>query len=67
MKKSDKKGSIELSFGMIFSIIMIIAIVGVATYAIVSFLELGKATELSLFHQKFQETLRVFEDYLSRT
>ena len=51
------RGTIELSFGMIFSIIIIIAIVGVATYAIVSFLELGKATELSLFHQKFQETI----------
>ena len=52
-----RKGSIELSFGMIFSIIIIIAIVGVATYAIVYFLDLGKATELSLFHQKFQETI----------
>ena len=52
-----RRGSIELSFGMIFSIIIIIAIVGVATYAIVYFLDLGKLTELSLFHQKFQETI----------
>lgn len=52
-----RKGAIEISFGMIFSIIIIVAIVGVATYAIVYFLDLGKATEMSLFHQKFQETI----------
>lgn len=48
---------LELAFGMIFSIIMIITIVGVASYVIVHFLEVGKVSQLSLFHQNFQETV----------
>ena len=50
-----KRGSISLSFGMIFSIIIIIAIIGVAFYAISYFLNLGKCTEISLFYQNFQK------------
>ena len=53
----NKRGAIELSFGMIFSVILIIAIVGVAVYAITAFLDIGKTSQLGLFHQRFQETV----------
>tara|TARA_Y100000310_G_scaffold344558_1_gene457965 strand:+ start:3158 stop:3667 length:510 start_codon:yes stop_codon:yes gene_type:complete len=53
----QKRGSIQISFGMIFSIIIIIAIVGTAIYAITSFVGIGKATEMALFHQEFQESV----------
>mgnify|MGYP001609437529 CR=1 FL=1 len=42
MKKINKRGQIELSFGMIFSIIIIIALVATAFYAISYFFKLGK-------------------------
>ncbi len=51
----NKRGAIELSFGMIFSIIIMIAIIGVAIYAISAFLSIGKTSQLAIFHQKFQE------------
>lgn len=50
----NKRG-FQLSFSMIFSIIIIIAIVGVAFYAIIYFINLGKCTDISLFYQNFQE------------
>ncbi len=53
----DERGSIEISFGMIFSIIVMIAIIGVAVYAITAFLQIGKVTEMSLFYQRFQENV----------
>ncbi len=53
----NKRGAIELSFGMIFSIIIMIAIIGVAVYAITAFLQIGKTSQLSLFHQSFQGTI----------
>jgi len=51
----EKRGVISISFGMIFSIILIIAIIGVAFYAITYFLNLSKCTEIALFYQGFQE------------
>ncbi len=53
----NKRGTIELSFGMIFSIIIMVAIIGVAVYAISVFLDIGKTSQLGLFHQQFQETI----------
>ncbi len=53
----NKRGAIELSFGMIFSIIIMIAIIGVAIYAISTFLSIGKTSQLAMFHQKFQENV----------
>jgi len=52
-----KKGALSLSFGMIFSIIMIVAILGVSFYAISYFLNLQKCTTTSLFHQDFQNKI----------
>jgi len=51
----EKRGAIALSFGMIFSLIVIIAIIGVSFYAINYFLNLGKCTEISLFYRDFQK------------
>ena len=42
---------------MIFSIIIVIFIIGISVYAITTFLQLGKTTEISLFYQRFQETV----------
>lgn len=53
---SNKRG-LELSFGLIFSLILIAAIIGVAFYAINYFLNLGSCTEVSLFYQNFQEEI----------
>ena len=51
----DKGGTISISFGMIFSIILIIAIIGVSFYAISYFLNLSTCTEISLFYDEFQK------------
>ena len=52
-----KRGEIYISFGMIFSVILIIAIIGVSFYAINYFLNLGKCAEISLFYQGFQNEI----------
>lgn len=52
-----KRGSVEISFGMIFSIIIIIALIGVAIYAINIFLNISKTAELGLFHKELQKTV----------
>lgn len=54
-KLRGKKGSIQISFGVIFSIIIIIAVIGVAFYVINYFLNLSKCTNVSLFYQEFQD------------
>ena len=52
----EKRG-LELSFSMIFSIIVIIAIVAVAFYMISYLLKLKNCTELGLFTRELQETV----------
>lgn len=52
-----RRGGIQLSFGMIFSIILIIAIIGVAFYAINYFVGLGKCTEVGLFYRELQDEI----------
>lgn len=49
-----KRGDISLSFGMIFSIILIIAIIGVSFYVISNFLGLKKCSEVGLFFNDFE-------------
>lgn len=51
----NKRGQIEMSFGMIFSIIIIIGVIATAFYVISYFLRLGNCTEISLFYQDFQK------------
>ena len=54
---ANKRGDISLSFGFIFSIILIAAIVGIAFYAISYFVDLGNCTEISLFYNDFQNSV----------
>lgn len=44
----------QISFGVIFSIIIIIAVIGVAFYVIVKFLDTSKCSEVNLFHRDFE-------------
>src|SRR3989338_2426588 len=55
-KMKEKRG-LELSFSMIFSIIVIIAIVAVAFYMISYLLKLKNCTELGLFGRDLQDTI----------
>jgi hypothetical protein len=59
MKTGERKGAIQLSFGMIFSVIMIIAIVAITGYVISYFVNLGKATNVGLFYDRLQDEVNV--------
>ncbi|MEK6848647.1 MAG: hypothetical protein AABX65_03370, partial [Nanoarchaeota archaeon] len=52
-----KNGQFEISFGMLFSIILIIAFIAVAIYATMFFLGFGKCTDVGLFKQYLQEDI----------
>jgi hypothetical protein len=51
----EKRGQMEISFGMIFTIILIIAFVVFAFYAIQKFLGMQKKLEIGSFVSSFQE------------
>lgn len=53
----NKRGQevMGMSFGVILSIIIIIAIIGVATYAIVHFVGLKKCTDTGFFYRDLQD------------
>ena len=51
----DKRGQIQLSFGMIFSIIIIIATAAVGFYVITYFLNLSSCTKVGLFWNSLNE------------
>jgi len=55
IKKRAKKGQLEISFSMIFSIIVIIAIVATSFYVIRFFLNLNKCNEVGFFFNDFQK------------
>ncbi len=55
MKLIKKRGDISLSFGFIFSVILIAIIAATAFYAIRYFINLSKCTQISLFHKEFQD------------
>ncbi len=50
----NKRGQLDISFGMIFSIILIVAVIGVSFYAITKFLEIKNCTGVALFYDEFQ-------------
>ena len=54
-KRGWRRGQFEIGFGMIFSIIVIIAIVAIASYVIINFLRLGKCTEIGLFYDDLKK------------
>jgi len=51
---SSKKSQMEISFGMIFSIILIIAFIGFAIFGIVKFLSFQKEVQIKKFVNDFQ-------------
>lgn len=52
-----KGGQIQMSFGMIFSIIVIIAILGVSFYVIKFFINLNKCGEIGQFYNSFENEI----------
>jgi hypothetical protein len=50
-----KKGQLEISFGMIFSIILVIAFLGFGFYAITKFIEMQQTIQIEKFASDFQE------------
>ncbi len=53
----EKKGQMQLSFGMIFSILIIIVTLAVAFYVIREFMETGKCAELRVLHENLQREI----------
>lgn len=51
----SKRSQLQISFGMIFSVILIIVFIAVAIYAIIMFLELKCAADTGLFKQDLQD------------
>jgi hypothetical protein len=49
-----KRGQLEISFGMIFSIIIIIAVIATSFYVIQYFTKLSKCTTIGLFYEGIQ-------------
>ena len=52
-----RRGQVQLSFGMIFSIFIIIATVAVAFFFIRSFLGTGECVQLNVFNENLQEDI----------
>jgi hypothetical protein len=55
-----KRGQIDLSFGLIFSVILIIAFLGFAIYAIINFLGMQQKIQVSTFIKDLQNDVDVF-------
>lgn len=56
-KNFDKKGIMELPFGLIFSIFLIVLFLAVAIYAINYFLDLQKCTQINLYVDDLQNAV----------
>ncbi len=54
MTRGEKLGQMKLSFGMIFSIILIIAFLALAIYGIITFLDIQKNAMVGKFYENFQ-------------
>jgi hypothetical protein len=57
MRKIGDKGQLELSFGMIFSILLIITFITIAGYVLYKFVDFGKGANVNLFVQELQESI----------
>ena len=55
LKVMKKSGQLQISFGMIFSIIIVIALVATSFYVITYFLNVSKCTQIGLFYQDFDD------------
>jgi len=58
LKLMKKRGQLQISFGMIFSIIIIIALVATAFYVITYFLNLSKCTQILSFYQNLDDRVK---------
>lgn len=68
MNTKGKKGQIQLSFGMIFSIVIIIATVAIAFYVITYFLNLSSCTKVGLFWDSLnKETDKAWNSDITET
>jgi len=54
MKRGNKTGQMQISFGMIFSIILVIVFIAAGFYAIKKFLDLQSTIQVSQFLQDLQ-------------
>jgi hypothetical protein len=54
-EKENRKGQMEISFGMIFSIILIIVFLAFGFYAIKKFIDLQQDIQVQTFLQNFQD------------
>ncbi|MEK6928854.1 MAG: hypothetical protein AABW65_02785 [Nanoarchaeota archaeon] len=52
-----KKGQIQLSFGVIFSIIIVIATLAVAGYVLIKFVSIGKDATCKIFYSNLQSKI----------
>lgn len=57
MKEGNRKGQMNISFGMIFSIILIIIFLAFGVYAITKFLDLQKSIQIEKFLSDLQEDI----------
>ena len=57
LKDKDKKGDLNLSFGMIFSLILIVVFIAFAFWAITKFLAFQKYTQIVEFKESIQEDI----------
>ena len=53
----NRRGQMQLSFGMIFSIILIIVFVGFAVYVIFNFIDVGDEAQIAKFSNSLQEDI----------
>ena len=69
MKLRNKKASIEMSFGVLFSIIMIIFVVAIAIYVVVKFIGIGNCGKIASSKDDIQKTVDnvVASDEANRT
>jgi hypothetical protein len=54
IKRDDRRGQLDLSFGMIFSIILIIIFLAFGVYAIIKFLDFQQSIQVNTFLNDFQ-------------
>jgi|SRR3989344_5425014 len=57
MQKREKSGQLQLSFGMIFSIIIIVATIAVAFYFITKVFSAQECTKIELFKRDLQDSI----------
>jgi len=57
VKKSNKKAQLQISFGVMFSIIIIIATLAIAGYVIVKFLSTSEDVECKIFYSDLQKKI----------